>query len=185
MESDKQASRTGSAAREFMETVVLTLVTYFLVRTFLFETYRVVGQSMDPTLEQDERLIVSKLSYRLHEPQRGDIIVFHDPQDPGRNLIKRVIGLPGETLRIDQGQVYINERLIQEPYIESYSPYSQPPTPIPDGQYFVMGDNRNNSSDSRSWGTLPRDDIVGKAAFTYWPLRLWGPVAHYTYDEAN
>ena len=169
--------------RELVETIVLTLVTYFLVRTFLFETYRVVGQSMDPTLEQDERLIVSKLSYRLHQPQRGDIVVFHDPQDPSRNLIKRIIGLPGEVLSINQGQVFINEQLIEEPYIERFSPDSYPPTPIPEGHYFVMGDNRGNSSDSRSWGTLPAGDIVGKASFSYWPLRLWGPVAHYDYGE--
>ncbi len=182
MESDKQRSRTGSAFRELLETVVLTLVTYLLVRTFLFETYRVVGQSMDPTLEQDQRLIVSKLSYRLHEPQRGDVIVFTDPQDPGRNLIKRIIGLPGESIRIEQGQVFIDERRIDEPYIGSYSPYSQPPTPIPEGQYFVMGDNRNNSSDSRSWGLLPDEDVVGTAAFTSWPLRLWGAAPHYEYE---
>lgn len=183
MESEKQTSRTAAAIRELLETIVLTLVTYFLVRTFVFETYRVVGQSMEPTLEQDQRLIVSKLRYRLHEPQRGDIVVFNDPQDPSRNLIKRIIGLPGEVLRIEQGQVYINESLIDEPYIRSYTSYSQPPTAIPAGQYFVMGDNRNNSSDSRSWGTLPRQDIVGTASFSYWPLSDWGAVTHYRYGN--
>lgn len=182
MELEQQHSRSGSAFRELVETIVLTLVTYFLVRTFLFETYRVVGQSMDPTLEQDERLIVSKLSYRLHEPQRGDIIVFHDTQDRSRNLIKRIIGLPGEVLRIEQGKVFINDRLLDDSYIPNFSPYSQPPTAIPEGQYFVMGDNRNNSSDSRSWGTLPAGSIVGKATFTYWPLRLWGTAPHHDYD---
>ena len=137
---------------------------------------------MDPTLEQDQRLIVSKLSYRLHDPQRGDIIVFHDPQDPGRNLIKRIIGLPGEILEIRSGQVFINEQPLDEPYINGRMNGSEPPTPIPEGYYFVMGDNRNNSSDSRSWGALAADKIVGKAAFTYWPARLWGPAPHETYD---
>src|SRR4030042_3043004 len=110
MESEQEQPKTGSALRELLETLRLAVVTYLLVRTFLFETYRVVGQSMEPTLQQDQRLIVSKLTYRLHEPQRGDIIVFHDPQDPSRNLIKRIIGLPGEILEGRNGQVFINER---------------------------------------------------------------------------
>ena len=181
MESEPDQPKRGSALRELVETLILTLVTYLLVRTFLFETYRVVGQSMEPTLQQDQRLIVSKLSYRLHEPQRGDIIVFHDPQDPSRNLIKRIIGLPGEILEIRNGQVFINEQQLNESYLASHNLREQPPTPIPDGYYFVMGDNRNNSSDSRSWGVLSADQIVGKAAFTYWPVRLWGPAPHETY----
>jgi len=183
MESEQERPRTGSALRELLETLILTVVTYLLVRTFLFETYRVVGQSMEPTLVQDERLIVSKLSYRLHEPQRGDIIVFRDPQDSGRNLIKRIIGLPGEILEIRSGQVFINGQPIDEPYLGSTSTRSEPQIAIPDGYYFVMGDNRNNSSDSRSWGVLVADRIVGKAAFTYWPVRLWGPAPHETYGE--
>jgi signal peptidase I len=181
MESEQEQPKTGSTLRELLETLILTVVTYLLVRTFLFETYRVVGQSMEPTLQQDQRLIVSKLSYRLHEPQRGDIIVFRDPQDSSRNLIKRIIGLPGEILEIRNGQVFINEQLLDEPYLNSNSVRAEAPTPIPDGYYFVMGDNRNNSSDSRSWGTLAEDKIVGKAAFTYWPVRLWGPAPHETY----
>jgi len=181
MESEPDQPKRGSALRELVETLILTLVTYLLVRTFLFETYRVVGQSMEPTLQQDQRLIVSKLSYRLHEPQRGDIIVFHDPQDPSRNLIKRIIGLPGEILEIRNGQVFINEQQLTEPYLTSISGRSEAPVPIPDGYFFVMGDNRNNSSDSRSWGVLSADQIVGKAAFTYWPARLWGPAPHETY----
>jgi signal peptidase I len=182
MEADQEQPKSGSTLRELLETLILTVVTYLLVRTFLFETYRVVGQSMDPTLEQDERLIVSKLSYRLHDPQRGDIIVFHDPQDPSRNLIKRIIGLPGEMLEIRDGQVFINEQPLNEPYINGHMNGTEPPTPVPEGYYFVMGDNRNNSSDSRSWGPLAKDKIVGKAAFTYWPIRLWGPAPHAIYD---
>lgn len=181
MESEQPQPKTSSALRELLETLVLTVVTYLLVRTFLFETYRVVGQSMEHTLEQDQRLIVSKLSYRLHEPQRGDIVVFRDPQDSGRNLIKRIIGLPGEILEIRGGQVYINGLPIEEPYLGSNGAFSEPQIPIPGGFYFVMGDNRNNSSDSRSWGLLDADKIVGKAAFTYWPVRLWGPAPHETY----
>ena len=181
MESEQQQPKTGSALRELLETLILTVITYLLVRTFLFETYRVVGQSMEQTLEQDQRLIVSKLSYRLHEPQRGDIIVFRDPNDPTRNLIKRVIGLPGEVLEIRTGQVYINGQPLEEGYLGSRSTRSEPQVPIPAGFYFVMGDNRNNSSDSRSWGVLDAGKIVGKASFTYWPVRLWGAAPHETY----
>jgi len=185
MEPEQEQPQKGSALRELLETLILTVITYLLVRTFLFETYRVVGQSMEPTLQQDQRLIVSKLTYRLHEPQRGDIIVFHDPQDPSRNLIKRIIGLPGETLEIRNGQVFINEQQLNEPYLTSYSARSEAPVPIPDGYYFVMGDNRNNSSDSLSWGALSADRIVGKAAFTYWPVGLWGPAPHETYGDES
>ena len=181
MEPEQEQPRTGSALRELLETLILTVVTYLLVRTFLFETYRVVGQSMEQTLVQDQRLIVSKLSYRLHDPQRGDIIVFRDPQDSGRNLIKRIIGLPGEIVEISNGQVFINGQPLDEPYLGSNSMRAEPQIAIPEGCYFVMGDNRNNSSDSRSWGVLAADRIVGKAAFTYWPVRLWGPAPHETY----
>jgi signal peptidase I len=183
MDESRERSRKGLDIREIAETLILTLVTYFLIRTFVFETYRVVGQSMMSTLEEDQRLIVSKLSYRLHKPQRGDIIVFYDPFDSDRNLIKRIIGLPGDLLEIRQGQVYVNGQLLAEPYISRPGTYSQPPTAIPEGQYFVMGDNRTNSSDSRSWGTLDGAEIVGKAAFTYWPLKLWGPAPHQDYGD--
>ncbi|MBN1139958.1 MAG: signal peptidase I [Anaerolineae bacterium] len=181
MEPEQEQPKTGSTLRELLETLILTLVTYLLVRTFLFETYRVVGQSMEPTLQQDQRLIVSKLSYRLHEPQRGDIVVFHDPHDSSRNLIKRIVGLPGEILEIRNGLVFVNGQQLDESYLNDYSGRSEPQTAIPEGYYFVMGDNRNNSSDSRSWGALDAAQIVGKAAFTYWPVSLWGPAPHETY----
>lgn len=171
---DQRESRTKSALREIVETVLITLLIYFLVRTFLFENYRVVGNSMAPTLEDSQYLVVSKLDYRLHEPQRGDIIVFRDPNDAGRKLIKRVIGLPGEMLEIKQGQVYINDQLLQESYINSPGLHSRSLTPIPDHYYFVLGDNRNNSSDSRNWGPLAEAEIVGKAWLSYWPPELWG-----------
>jgi signal peptidase I len=184
MQADQEPiSRTKSAFREVVETIVFTLLIYFLVRTFLFENYRVVGTSMFPTLEDNQFLVVNKLVYRLHEPQRGDIIVFRDPQDKGRKLIKRVMGLPGDVLEIRQGQVFINARRLEEPYIPDPARYSRPPSSIPDGQYFVLGDNRNNSSDSSSWGTLPRENIVGKAWLSYWPPPVWGIIPHETYGD--
>jgi signal peptidase I len=140
-----------------------------------------VGYSMTPTLEDEQFLVVNKLGYRLHEPQRGDIVVFRDPRSSDRKLIKRVIGLPGEMLEIRQGQVFVNEYPLDEPYIQSRGRYSTSPAPVPSGQYYVLGDNRNNSSDSHNWGTLPGNEIVGKAWLSYWPPRLWGVVPRETY----
>jgi signal peptidase I len=176
-------SRAKSTLREFVETILLTLLIYVLVRSFLFENYRVVGRSMDTTLENDQYLAVNKLVYRLHEPQRGDIIVFHDPRDGSRKLIKRVIGLPGEMVEIRNGQVFIDSRRLEEPYVQTPGSYSYPPQPVPDDHYFVLGDNRNNSSDSHNWGTLSQDNVVGKAWVSYWPPQLWGVIPHETYGE--
>lgn len=182
MTADEQTKpRARSAVREMVETIIFTLVIYVLVRTFVFENYRVVGHSMVPTLEDNQFLVVSKLDYRLHEPHRGDIIVFRDPRDPDRKLIKRIVGLPGETVDVRNGQVFINERRLDEPYIPSLGRYNQPPVPIPGDQYYVLGDNRNNSSDSHNWGTLPEDKIVGKAWLSYWPPELWGLLPHAQY----
>ncbi|MGC9335158.1 MAG: signal peptidase I [Anaerolineae bacterium] len=178
---EQPKSRGRSALREMLETVLLTLLIYVLVRSFLFENYRVLGHSMDPTLEDMQYLVVNKLGYRLHEPQRGDIIVFRDPRSADRKLIKRIIGLPGEMLEIRNGQVFVNEQPLEEPYVGGPTRYSQPPTPIPEGHYFVLGDNRNNSSDSHNWGSLSRDQIVGKAWFSYWPPATWGLMLHEEY----
>jgi signal peptidase I len=164
--------------------VFLTLLVYFLVRHFLFENYRVVGNSMLPTLENDQYLAVDKLSYRLHEPQRGDIIVFRDPRSSGRKLIKRLIGLPGESVEIKEGRVYINDQLLGEPYVAGEGYYSSTSTPIPVDHYYVLGDNRNNSSDSHSWGTLSGSLIVGKAWLAYWPPEHWGMIPHEQYGTA-
>jgi signal peptidase I len=138
---------------------------------------------MEPSLENDQFLMVNKLGYRLHEPERGDIVVFRDPNSDRRKLIKRVIGLPGEVVEVRNGQVFINDRLLQEPYVAIPARYSHPPVPIPEGSLFVLGDNRNNSSDSHNWGPLPRERIVGRAWISYWPPRLWGPVRHEAYSD--
>jgi signal peptidase I len=184
MSAEEQAgSRTKSVFREFAETIVLTLLIYFLVRTFLFENYRVLGHSMDPTLDNDQFLVVNKLGYRLGEPERGDIIVFRDPRSDERKLIKRVIGLPGEVLEVQDGQVLINAQRLDEPYVANPGRYTQEATPIPEGMYFVLGDNRSNSSDSHNWGTLPRDRVVGTAWGSSWPPRLWGVIPHEIYGE--
>lgn len=182
MQAEEQDNpRRKSALREFVETIVITLVIYVLVRLLLFESYRVVGHSMDPTLEDNQFLVVEKVGYRWHEPKRGDIIVFRDPNGDKRKLIKRVIGLPGEVVEIQAGQVLIDGQPLDEPYIVDPGRYSQPLTQVPDGEYFVLGDNRNNSSDSRSFGSIAVNDIVGRAWLVYWPPSDWAVVPHHTY----
>jgi signal peptidase I len=184
MQSEEQPESGGrSAFRDLIETVLFTLLIYFLVRFFLFENYRVVGHSMDPTLSHEQFLVVNKLSYRIGEPQRGDIVVFEDPHDPTRKLIKRVIGLPGEVVEIQHGAVFINGQKLHEPYIDDPGYYSVAAYTLSEGQYYVLGDNRNNSSDSHSWGALNGDAIVGKAWLSYWPPQLWGIVPQEAYGS--
>ena len=177
--------RTQSGLRETVEILLLALLAALLVRTFLFGNYRVVGSSMQPTLANGQFLVVSKLDYRLHRPQRGDIVVFQDPNDPGRRLIKRVVGLPGETVEMQNGVVLINQQALEEPYLADAGRYSRASGVIPADQYFVLGDNRNNSSDSRSWGMLPREDIVGKAWLSYWPPNEVGLIPHSSYGGGS
>jgi len=135
------------------------------------QTYRLEGASMEPSLSHGQCLIVNKFIYHLlHPPQRGDIILLKDPRRPDREVIKRVIGLPGEKVTVSQGQVYINAGLLNEPYISSPGAYAWGPSIVRQGQYFVLGDNRSNSRDSLSWGWLPAKDIIGRAWISYWPL---------------
>ena len=175
-------SQEKSPLREALETILFTLIIYFLIRTFLFENYRVVGHSMDPTLANGEFVAVNKLIYRLRDPQRGDIVVLREQGNGPQKLIKRIIGLPGEEIEIKRGQVYINGHHLVEPYIQNPGRSNYAPTTIPEEHYFVMGDNRTNSSDSRSWGMVPRQHLIGKALLTYWPPELWGLIPHETYE---
>lgn len=162
--------------RELIETLLLTFFIFFLVNSFVGR-YRIDGSSMFPTLEDSEYLIVNNLSYYLSEPERGDIIVFHHPTSD-LNLIKRVIGLPGDHVVIENGTVTVNGVPLDEPYISAPPTYRGQWT-VPEGEYFVLGDNRNSSSDSHTWSFLPEENIVGKAIFIYWPFSRWGEVPHY------
>jgi signal peptidase I len=132
---------------------------------------------MEPTLVSGEYVIVSKLSYRFGTPQRGDIIVFHFPRDPKEEYIKRVIGLPGDEVQVRHGSVYVNGQRLDETYLKVSTNYNGTWN-VPDNQLFVLGDNRNNSSDSHDWGTVPMDYVVGKAILVYWPPPDWGLVDH-------
>ena len=161
-----------------LETILLSLL-LFLAINAISARIRVDGYSMEPTLHSGEYVIVNKVSYRLGEPAIGDIIVFHFPRKPDQEYIKRVIGLPGDQVRITEGQVYVNDALLQESYINADPAYSGSWT-VPDGQYFVLGDNRNNSSDSHNWGFVPYDYVIGRAVFVYWPPTQWGIIEHPT-----
>ncbi len=161
---------------DVLETLLLSVVLFVGINT-ITARIRVDGDSMDPTLATGEYVIVNRLSYRIGAPQRGDIIVFHFPGNPKEEYIKRVIGLPGDEVQVKGGQVYINSQLLNEPYLNVKIGYTGSWL-VPAGQLFVLGDNRNNSSDSHDWGTVPMDYVVGKAILVYWPPLDWGLVGH-------
>ena len=124
---------------------------------------------MEPTLHNGELVIVNRLAYQIGKPQRGEVVVFRFPRDPKQEFIKRVIGLPGDAIEINEGKVYINGQLLTEPYIAE-SPAYHYKSVVPANQFFVLGDNRNNSDDSHEWGMLPKEYMIGKAVFIYWPF---------------
>jgi len=165
-----------SILKEVIETLILAVVLFVGINAVVARI-RVDGESMEPTLTSGEYVMVNRLSYRIGTPHRGDIIVFHFPGDPQEEYIKRVIGLPGDDILVRNGQVYINGQLLNESYINVKINYTGT-WHIPDGQLFVLGDNRNNSSDSHDWGTVPMDYVVGKAVLVYWPPADWGLVSH-------
>jgi signal peptidase I len=167
-----------SAVLEIIETIVMTVLIFAAVR-LLVQNFRIEGSSMEPNLHDSEYLIIEKLSYRFGMPQRGDVIVFHYPLNPQRDFIKRIIGLPGESVQIRRSQTLINGQPIPELYGPAEATYNWGPETVPPNQYFVLGDNRNNSSDSHSWGMLPRELIIGRAWLIYWPLSEWGLIPHF------
>lgn len=174
-EAESQEEPSSSALRlliDVLETVLLSLI-LFLGINAVSARIRVDGFSMEPTLHSGEFVIVNKLAYRFGEPSRGDVVVFHFPRNPEQEYIKRVVALPGDRLRVDEGQVYLNDELLDEPYIKA-PPVYEDDWMVPEGEVFVLGDNRNNSSDSHNWGGVPLDFLVGKAVFVYWPPTEWG-----------
>ncbi len=165
--SSKRSSCLGLMI-DTIETILLALV-LFLAINALSARVRVENVSMQPTLNPGEFLLVNRVAYKLGQPSIGDIIVFHAPGPSGLDYIKRVIGLPGDQINISDGVVYVNDHPLYETYI-SESPRYNGTWLVPPDEYFVLGDNRNNSSDSHLWGFVPFDDIVGRALFIYWPL---------------
>ncbi len=197
--------------KEMLETAIFILLIFFIVRGIV-QNFKIEGSSMEPSLHNGQYILVNKLIYfhfdinapmRLlpgnddspqrvvypfHLPQRGDIVVFEYPKDPRRDYIKRVIGLPGETIEIRDDHVYINGTMIDEPYLEGAATRcsasyvcGRGPVEVPPNSIYVMGDNRNNSSDSREWEALPLDNVIGQAWVLYYPVRDWGVIPHYAY----
>lgn len=161
---------------EVAETVVMTLLIFFLLQ-LVVRNFKVVGDSMIPNLHDGQFLVIDKLSYRFGGPKEGDVIVFRPPGlPPGdkENYVKRVIALPGQTVEVKSGQVYVDGKLLLEPYMPRTGSYSMSPRQIDEGEVFALGDNRDNSNDSHNWGTLPQENIVGRAWICYWPPEMWG-----------
>lgn len=172
-----------SSLREALETLLLAVIVFLALNAFTGR-FQVRGSSMVPALEDGEYLLVGKLSYWFRPPERGDIVVFQPPTNPQEDYIKRIIGLPGETVEIKEGMVWINGIPLEEPYIAHPVQYGGMWSLGAD-EYFVLGDNRANSSDSHMWGVLPRRNIVGKAWVTYWPPIAWDMAPHYVFPEAE
>ena len=156
----------------WFKTLASAAVYATLIVTFGFQVARVEGMSMAPTLEDQDRLIVNKLAYRIGEPHHGDIVMLYYPIDPNKSFVKRVIAEEGDTVRIVDGHVFVNEAPLDDSYVpEDYRDHNDwGPQVVPEGYYFVMGDHRNNSSDSRHWGWVPKKYIIGKVQIRWWPI---------------
>jgi signal peptidase I len=168
---------------DFLETIVVSLAIFAVVYIFLFQPHQVDGRSMEPNFHNAEYILTDKISYRIHTPNRGDVVVFHSPQDERVDFIKRIIGIPGDTVMVKGGYAYLNGIKLNEAYIND--PGQVLPgrfmrdgveLDVPPGQYLVMGDNRLHSSDSREWGLVSETGIVGRAFFRYWPIPVFGTV---------
>ncbi|MGH7904390.1 MAG: signal peptidase I [Candidatus Dormibacteraceae bacterium] len=177
--SDRPLASRRSLPSELLLIVTMALAVYLLI-AFVAQTVHVLGQSMYPTLHNDDYLISSKLDYRLHPPQRGDIVTVRDPYDASKDFIKRVVGLPGETISVRAGHVCIDHQRLAEPYVPNLPAWvvgaNMAPLRLAHDAYFVMGDNRNNSTDSRAFGPITRSHIESKAYLRVWPLRTFGPL---------
>ena len=161
---------------DIVETLVLAAILYIGINAISVRV-RVDGFSMNPTLQNGEYILVNKLAYKTGEPRRGDIVVFVFPMNPQEDLIKRIIGLPGERVSIHQGVVKINDLALEEPYIAA-APLYDGEWVVSEGQLFVLGDNRNESKDSHQWGLLPLENVVGKSVLIYWPPAEWQVINH-------
>jgi signal peptidase I len=173
--------------KEFLQSLVIAAVLAFFIITFVAQSFVVDGRSMEPTLHNGERLFVNKFIYRFHPPERGDIIVFTPQGAPKKKYIKRVIGLPGETVSFKDGQTYINGEPIAESYINEPVDQETGTYQIPQESVFVMGDNRNHSADSRFSivGYVDYNSISGKAFWIYWPLTNMRVINHHEYNISN
>jgi len=169
---------TKAVIREWVESLLIALVLALLIRTFVVQAFKIPTGSMKPTLLEGDRLLVNKFLYRFKEPERGDIVVFKFPQNRKKDFIKRLIAKGGETVEIAHGDIYIDGELVEEPFIiRSINYINKEPygginrrIEVPEGYFYVLGDNSGSSKDSRYWGFMPKKNVVGKAFFVYWPL---------------
>lgn len=214
LDDDQDTPSNGSVrgvVKELLETAIFILLVFFIVRGIV-QNFKIEGSSMEPNLHSGQYILVNKIVYfhfdvnapmRLlpgqeempakiiypfRQPQRGDIVVFEYPRDRSKDYIKRVIGLPGDLIEFRDGSVYVNNRLLDEPYLTGNVTYCSPgsdcyngPVVVPPGSIFVMGDNRTNSSDSREWSALALDRVIGQAWVLYYPFSEWGAIQHHSY----
>lgn len=171
--------RSRSFLRDVRDTVLMVIIIYTLVN-LIAPRYIVEGASMQPSFETGEWIIVNRLGYLVGEPQRGDVVILDYPE-PQEDLIKRLIGLPGETIEIHDGEVYVNGERLDEPYIKA-SPRYRDEITLGEDEYYVLGDNRNNSRDSHAFGAVEAERIIGKAWMIYWPPENWGVVPDVGYE---
>jgi signal peptidase I len=180
-EKKNQEQQPENFWQEMLKTFALAGLLAFGIRTFIAEARYIPSGSMEPTLQINDHLMIEKVSYHLQKPERGDIVVFK-PTDALKQenyhqaFIKRIIGLPGDTVEVKGGQVYVNGQVISEDYIKEVPQYNYGPQIVPDDQYLVLGDNRNNSYDSHLWGFVPRENFIGKAFVRFWPLNRVGTI---------
>lgn len=178
MEQKDVPSKKSSFFMEILQSLLVAVILAFIIHTFIMQNFRIPSGSMIPTLQIQDYIFASKLTYRFNEPKRGDIIVFKYPKDTTRFFVKRLIAVGGESVALKNSKLYIDGHQVAEDYLPEglrFPDYG--PVTVPEGNYFMMGDNRNNSSDSRDWGFVPESLIVGKEIFIYWPPARIG-VAH-------
>ena len=185
---EEPAATTGLWAeiKSISRDIIFAAVMAVLIVVFVVQPVKVEGTSMQPRLENEERIFVNKFVYNFDPIERGDIVVFWFPDDPSKSFIKRVIGLPGERVRVERGQVFINGIQIDEPYLapeRNRSARTYGETEVRNHYYYVMGDNRDASNDSRAWGLVPEKYIYGKAMFRYWPLPRVGTLSYTSMDD--
>ena len=166
--------------------IIVTAIVISLIIQTVVQKSGVHGYSMEPSLENGQQLLINKIVYHFNEPERGDVIILHPPPPYSPDtipFIKRIIALPNDTVEIKNGAVYVNDSKLKEPYVKEPSAYSLPWVKVPEGEYFVLGDNRNNTSDSHNGWTVPRQNIIGKAWLSIWPPSKWGLVNNYRLSE--
>ncbi len=167
--------------RELLITLGLAVIIFLLLQTSI-QSSTVWGSSMDPSLSDGQRIIINKAVYHFHEPRHGDVIIFHSPVAYHTDYIKRVIGVPGDTVEIRYGVVRVNGHDLKESYIKASPDYSYGPFTVPENNYFVLGDNRNNSNDSHTGWTVAGQSIIGEAWLSIWPPGDWGIVQAYPFE---